>query len=229
MATNRLAAATLTLAAAAASLAAPAHAQDNTVRLGIYDVFYHVKAADISGPFVPPGVNLDVKNLVTAYFAYTRDFGPAWQIELAGGWPPKSKTIGKGPATLGSVPYNGQEIATAKWFAPSLLVNYRFFESWAVRPYLGAGINYAHFFDRKSTAAGNAADGGPTSISLSDSFGPVGTAGVTWRFLGAWTLNASYSITKVKSNLTANTAGVIRTTTINFNPQALVVSVGYSF
>jgi hypothetical protein len=33
----------------------------------------------------------------------------------------------------------------------------------------------------------------------------------------------------VKTDLTADTAGVIRTTRISFGPQALVFSVGYSF
>jgi hypothetical protein len=40
---------------------------------------------------------------------------------------------------------------------------------------------------------------------------------------------ASYSISQVKTKLSADTAGVIRTTHISFGPQALVVSVGYSF
>jgi hypothetical protein len=40
---------------------------------------------------------------------------------------------------------------------------------------------------------------------------------------------ASYSISQVKTKLNADTAGVIRTTHISFGPQALVVSVGYSF
>ena len=48
------------------------------------------------------------------------------------------------------------------------------------------GINYTNFYDRKSTAHGNAASGGPTKLSLTSSVGPAG-------------------------------------------PQALVLSVGYSF
>jgi len=230
--TSRLAARIASCAACAAGfmLTTPAQAQDNSVRLGLYGVFYHVKASDVSGPFVPPGVNLDVKNLVTPYFAYIREFGSSLQVEVAAGWPPNSKTIGKGPATLGSVPYNGQEIATAKWFSPTVLLEYRFLDPTSpIRPFVGVGLNYTHFFARKSTAAGDAANGGPTSISLTDSFGPAATIGASWRFMPAWTLNLSYSASKVKSDLTADTAGIIRTSHINFNPQALVVSVGYLF
>jgi outer membrane protein len=217
-------------ASACLSFAAPAVAQDNTVRAGIYIVRYHAKADDISGPFTQPGLNLDLKNVNTAYFAYIRRLSSGFDLELAAGWPPKTETIGKGPATVGSVPYDGQTIATAKWFSPTVLLNYKFLpESSPVRPYVGVGINYTHFYDRTSTAAGNAASGGPTTISLSDSIGPAGTIGVFYRLQGNWSLDGSFSMAKVKSDLEANTSGVIRKTTINFNPSTWVISVGYSF
>ena len=69
--------------------------------------------------------------------------------------PPKTETVGKGPATVGSVPFDGQVVSTARRFSPSLLVNYVFFDkSAALRPYLGAGVNYTKFHDLQSTAAG---------------------------------------------------------------------------
>jgi outer membrane protein len=202
----------------------------NTFRLGMYAVFYHSSADDISGPYVPRGVNVEVKNVQTLYLAYIRRLSANFDFELAFGVPPKTKTVGKGPATLGSVPYNGQEISSAKWLAPSALIDYEFFdESHALRPYVGVGVNYTSFYDRQSTAAGNAASGGPTSIHLSSSVGPVGTVGLKYQPRSRWSLVASYSISRVASHLTADTAGVIRTTHINFGPQALVVAAGYSF
>src|ERR1700744_3873534 len=79
---------------------------NNTFRAGMYAVFYHVKAQDLSGPFVPTGVNLDVKNTQTAYFGYIRRLSSWFDVELAFGIPPDTKTVGRGPAALGSVPYN---------------------------------------------------------------------------------------------------------------------------
>ncbi len=219
----------LAVASAAAFWISPAAAQDNTVRAGIYIVRYHATADDISGPFTQPGLNLDIKNVNTPYFAYLRRITPSFEIELAAGWPPKTETIGKGPETVGSVPYNGQVIATSKWFSPSLLAIYKFLPSSSWRPYLGAGVNYTHFFDRTSTDAGNAASGGPTTISLSDSWGPAGTVGITWQIDRNWSLDASFSMAKVKSKLEANTSGQVRTTTINFNPSTWVLAAGYSF
>ena len=203
---------------------------DNSLRIGFYDVFYHSSATDITGPYVPAGVNLKVKDVTTLYVAYVRRLTPDWDMELAFGIPPKTETEGKGPATLGSVPYNGQVISSAKWFAPTLLFNYNLLdESHAFRPYIGAGINYTTFYDRRSTPAGDAASGGPTKISLSRSIGPAATAGLSYRPSPGWGIFASYSITRVNSHLTTDTAGVIRTSSVKFGPQAFVLSVGHSF
>jgi outer membrane protein len=211
---------------------APALADDNpnSARIGLYSVFYHVKADDLSGPFVPPGANIDANNVETAYLAYVRTIIPHWDVELALGYPPLQKTVGKGPATLGSVPYNGQVIATARWIAPTLLLEYVFLDEGSKwRPYIGAGVNYTTFYDRNSTAAGDAASGGPTKLSLTPSLGWAATAGMAYHIANNWHAYVSYSFSKVTTDLTADTAGVIRTTHINFAPQALVLSVGYSF
>ncbi len=219
------------LAASGAGAAMGAEAvRSNEVRIGAYFVMYDAKAKDITGPFVPPGTNLDVKNVNTLYLAYLRRLNPHYSIELAFGLPPKTDTVGKGPATLGSVPFNGQVVSTAKWFAPNVLLCYTFMDEGATfRPYVEAGVNYTHFYDRQSTAAGNAVNGGPTAISLTNSVGPVVTAGVTWQLPAHWSLHASYSRTWVKSDYIGNTAGVLRRTHIDFNPSAAVVSLGYSF
>jgi outer membrane protein len=212
--------------------AAPALADDspNSARIGLYSVFYHVSADNLSGPFVPAGANLDANNVETLYLAYVRTLSSRFDVELTAGYPPLQKTVGKGPAALGSVPYDGQVIATARWLAPTVLLEYKFLsENSRWRPYIGVGVNYTAFYDRNSTAQGNAVSGGPTKLSLTSSVGPAGTAGVAYNIAGHWHAYASYSISKVSTDLTADTAGIIRTTHINFGPQALVVSVGYSF
>jgi outer membrane protein len=202
----------------------------NEIRAGMYFLMYHVSADDLSGPYVPPGINLDVNNLSTPYLAYVRRLSPHWIVQLAAGIPPKTETVGKGPATVGSVPFDGQVVSTARWFSPSLVASYVFRdESEAWRPYLGVGINYTKFYDLQSTPAGNAANGGPTAISLTSSVGPVVSAGLRWHLQDHWSLYASYDYAMVNSDYTGNTAGVIRRTKIQFNPTTLVVSVGYAF
>jgi outer membrane protein len=202
----------------------------NDVRLGLYSVFYHTSADDITGPYVPAGVNLKAENLETLYIGIVRHLPDNFAIELAVGYPPLAKIKGAGVATVGSVPYAGQVISGARWISPTLLFEYNFLPDTApLRPYLGAGVNYTTFYDRDPTAAGNAASGGPTRISLTSSVGPAVTGGVTYRINDRWHLHASYSWSQVKTRFTGDTDGFERTSHISFGPQALVISGGYSF
>ena len=224
----------LALGLAALFCAMPAVADDavfsNSLRVGSETVFYHTKADDLTGPFVPAGVNLKAENLETMYFGYIRRLSSAFDVELAVGYPPLAKVRGKGPATLGSVPYNGQVISSARWIAPTLFLEYRFMsENSKLQPFIGVGVNYTAFYDRDSTAQGNAASGGPTKLSLKASVGPAGTVGLGYSISSHWHVYGSYSISRVNTDLTADTAGVIRRTHINFGPQVLIISAGYSF
>lgn len=217
-------------ASAALSARADEDVLSNSARLGYYYVMYDTQADDIRGPFVPAGVNLKVQDVATPYFAYVRRLTDHFGLELAVGAPPLTKTQGKGPAKLGSVPYNGQVITTARWLAPTLLLTYSFLdESARLRPYIGAGVNYTRFYSRQSTAAGNAGSGGPTSIGLTTSVGPAVTLGLSYRLTRHFSLYGSLSASQVDSRLTANTAGVIRTTHISFGPRTAVLAAGYSF
>lgn len=223
----------LTAATLATVCATAAWADDfepNDVRIGSYTVLYHTSADDLAGPYVPPGVNFKAENLETLYAAYVRWLTPAIDLELAVGYPPLAKIKGQGPALLGSVPYDGQVVSSARWIAPTLLIEYNFLSpNSPLRPYIGVGVNYTTFYDRDSTAAGDAASGGPTKLSLTSSVGPAATAGLTYRLTERWHLHGSYSFSEVKTHLTADTDGIIRTSHISFAPQALVVSIGYSF
>ena len=233
--TQRTISKTLRLLPAAVLLAcAGAHADDaaapNELRLGAYFVHYKTTAHDLSGPYTPAGINIRVGNVTTTYITYVRHLDDNWALELAGGIPPTAKTYGKGPATVGSVPFNNQEVATAKWFSPSLLLDYRFLTPASpVRPFVGLGVNYTRFYKLDSTPAGDAANGGPTRVRLSTSFGPAATVGGSWQDTREINVIASFSAARVNSNYRSDTAGVIRTTSIRFNPRAFILAAGYSF
>lgn len=225
-----LTAAFLTLTA---SLALADEVPDNTVRLGAYAVFFHTSAGYLAGPYIPPGENLSatVKNVQTPYLAYLRKLSTHFTFELAFGIPPLTKAYGKGPATLaGTVPFNGQQLLTSRWLAPTALLEYVFFdESYALRPYIGAGVNYSMFYNRNITPAGEAIIGGPTRVELSNSVGPAVTGGFTYRLPKHWSLMASYSWARVTSHLHAITTDIVRTDSISFGPTTFVAAVGYSF
>jgi outer membrane protein len=202
----------------------------NLVALGLYQVSFHVHADDITGPYVPPGLNVRNPSINTLYVAYMRRLSPHFDLELTLGVPPSTRTVAKGPAEVGSVPYNGQTIATVRWLAPTLLAKYYLFSPEAVlRPYVGVGVNYTRFYSRQVTAAGDEVSGGPTSLSLPVSVGPAGTVGVSWRALDRVVVNLSGSASWVNSRLTTDTAGILRTSHVEFNPRAIVLAVGYRF
>jgi outer membrane protein len=228
---------TVLAAAATAALfcAAPACADDdatynNSLRLGGEAVFYHTKADDLSGAYVPPGVNFKADNLQTVYAGYVRTLPANLSLELALGYPPLSKVEGRGPATLGSVPYNGEVVSSARWLSPTLFLEYNFLSPSAkLRPFIGVGVNYTAFYDRFSTAQGNAASGGPTKLELTASVGPAATVGLSYTITSHWHAYTSYSIARVNTDINADTAGVSRITTIHFGPQVFLISGGYSF
>jgi outer membrane protein len=202
----------------------------NLVAIGLYDVSFHVHADDITGPYVPPGLNVRNPTINTLYLAYMRRLSPHFDAELALGVPPLTRTVAKGPALVGSVPYNGQTIATARWLAPSVLVKYYLFSPQAMfRPYLGVGVNYTNFYSRQITPAGEAISGGPTSLSLPASVGPVLNAGLSFHPFNQFVVNLSYSGSWVNSRLTTDTAGVLRTSHVEFNPRAIILALGYQF
>lgn len=202
----------------------------NEVRAGAYFVFYNLSAQNLYGQYVVPGLNAEMKNLQTPYFAYERYLPWHLSAELALGVPPLTKIYGKGPDTVGSVRFANQELLTARWFAPSVLINYTLLDdTHRFRPYVGVGLTYVNFYSRQATAAAQAVVGGPTRVSLPSSIGPTATLGLSYRVAQRWSVYASYSISRVRSLLTTDTAGVYRFSHVSFAPGALVISAGYAF
>src|ERR1700759_1054319 len=107
---------TIAFATLALTAAVAARADDpilsNSLRVGAYYITYDTTADDLRGPYVPAGGNIKLKDGVTPYFAYVRRVNSHFSLELALGAPPLTKTYGKGPEKLGSVPYNDQEVVT---------------------------------------------------------------------------------------------------------------------
>ena len=206
-----------------------------TIRGGIAHVAPNSTATDAVGPFLPgppSGVSLEVQNQSTLFFSVARDLTPHVEVELAMGFPPTHDVTAKLAASVPShvQALNGQVVAKVRQVAPTLFFNYKFGEPGSTwRPFVGAGINYTKFDKRESTAAGNQLNGGPTDIRLSDSWGLAAQAGVSYRLNDQWALNAAVATARVKTHLTATTAGQARKIDIRFRPTVLTVSAGYVF
>ena len=217
----------------AACAAAPSMAQQNTFRLGISNVQPNSSASDVTGPFTPGGIGLEVRDKTTPFISYTREISDQWDVELALGIPPRHDIVLEvnNTALPGSAQaLSGQVGATVRQVAPTVFVNYKFLEKTSpLRPFVGAGINYTRFDNTHSTAAGDALNGGPSSISLEDSVGLALQAGVGWQLSDEWSVSASLATARVKSKITTNTLGIERHADITFKPQVFTVAMGYSF
>ena len=217
----------------AAAFSAPTLAQQNTLKLGIMQVQPQSSTSDFSGAFTPSGISLEVLNKSTAFFSYTRELDERWNVELSLGVPPTHDIALKvnNPTLTGSVQaLNGQIGAQVRQVAATVFVNYKFLDaSNALRPFVGAGINYTRFDKTRSNVAGNALNGGATSISLEDSVGLALQAGLVWRLDSQWSVSAALATAQVQSKITTHTLGITRNADIKFRPQVFVVAAGYSF
>ena len=212
---------------------APSLAQQNMVQLGFANVQPHSSAGDFSGPFTPAGISVNTGDKSTLFFSYAREINDQWNVELALAAPPTHDivlAVNNSNLPAGVQAFSGQVGARVRQVAPTLFANYKFLEKTSpLRPFIGAGINYTKFDRTTSTAANNALNGGPTSISLKDSVGLALHGGVTYRISNQWFLSTSLATAQVKSKITTNTLGVERTADIKFRPRVFTVAVGYSF
>ncbi|HEY4957627.1 MAG TPA: OmpW family outer membrane protein [Caldimonas sp.] len=204
----------LALAAALAFTAVAAEAQENVVKVGITRYDTHSRTDGISGIGVPAGADAEVGDATTVIFVYERLFTPNVGLEFVLGVPPRLKA-----KATGSVAFLGDDVLSAKNVAPTLLLNYHFFTpSDALRPYLGAGINYTRFTNVKSSLAPDVKMGSSTGLALQ--------AGLNYAINKDWGLFASIAKINVKSKVVA-VGPTVLTTTVDFRP--LVYSAGLSY
>ena len=175
----------------------------------------HSKTNGISGVGVPPGADVEVSNATTVIFVYERLFTPNVGLEFVIGVPPKLKANG-----TGSIAFLG-EVLTVRNVSPTLLLNYHFFSpSDALRPYVGAGINYTRFASVHSSLAPDVKMGYSTGLALQ--------AGLTYAITKDVGLFASIAKLNVKSKVVATGANVL-TTTVDFRPIVYSAGVSYQF
>lgn len=217
----------------AATASAPAGAQQNTLKLGVSHVQPRSTSSDFVGAFTPGGIGIEVRDQTTAFISFSRELDNHWDVELALGYPPTHDIglkIDNAKLTATTQALSGQVGARVRQIASTLFANYKFLDKTsALRPFVGVGVNYTRFDHTSSDAAGNALNGGPTSIALEDSVGLALQGGVSYRFNDLWSLSASVATAQVKSRITTNTLGIERSADIRFRPSVFTVAVGYSF
>lgn len=105
---------------------------------------------------------------------------------------------------------------------PTLTLLYHFFPDRLINPYLGAGLNYTHFYNASSGDVASA-------IYYTDSFGPALQAGFDINLNQNWAINVDIKKIYMSSNVTATVGNSQLTTNVHINPMIYGAGLRYRF
>jgi outer membrane protein len=193
-----------------------------TLEVGITHLAPQVKSGDLSAPAFP-NTKADVSDATSLTGAVTYMISDNFALNVPLG-------IGFKHDITGAARAQGfGKLATVKALPITLLGQYRFGQANdTIRPYLGAGLTYAYFYDETGSAALTAlvSPGTPTTLSVKAQLVPTVQLGMIYNINEKWFVNAHY----VKTFLTAKTRfSTGQTQNIKLNPDVLSVAVGYKF
>ena len=152
-------------------------------------------------------------------------FNDKWVVELIAATPFSHDVNGAGELA-------GNKIADIKQLPPSLVAQYHFLDtSYALRPFIGVGLNYTTFFDEQPSQALKATLGtDDVEVKLDDSFGFIAQVGANYKIDQNWGLHAMVSMIDIDTDATvyANGAKAL-TSTVELDPVVAMFGVRYSF
>ena len=139
-------------------------------------------------------------------------------VELLAATPFRHK-VGTGPTG---------DIATVHHLPPTLMAQWYFGDaSSKVRPYVGAGVNYTTFFDEKFNDTGKAA--GLSDLSLKDSWGMAGQAGLDYLINRDWLINMSVWYMDIDTEVRFKAGDQQQNINTRLDPWVFMFSAGYRF
>ncbi|QCR36217.1 outer membrane protein OmpW [Nissabacter sp. SGAir0207] len=119
-------------------------------------------------------------------------------------------------------------IAEVKQLPPTLMAQYYFGDKQdKLRPYLGVGVNYTTFFDEKFNDTGTSA--GLSDLSLKDSWGIAGQAGLDYNLNAHWLLNMSVWWMNIETKARFNAGGEHQSIDTRIDPWVFMFGAGYRF
>ncbi len=217
----------LSLMALALVAGSAAHAQSAgtwMARAGATGIYPQVSSGNLSPPAFP-NTQADVSSDVQLGGGVTYMLTDNWSIDVPVALPFEHTLTGAGAiAGVGT-------IGTTKALPFTVFGQYRFGEAKAAfRPYLGAGLTYAYFYDENTTNTLNAISGGtpsnPTTLSIESKFALSVQAGATYAFNERWFIDGVVGYTWLKNTNTLSTG---QTQQMTLNPVSVALAVGYRF
>lgn len=121
------------------------------------------------------------------------------------------------------------DIATVHHLPPTLMAQWYFGDaSSQLRPYVGVGVNYTTFFDEKFNSTGSSS--GLSNLSLKDSWGVAGQAGVDYLINRDWLINMSVWYMDIGTKVSFDHKDLGRQTIkTHLDPWVFMFSCGYRF
>lgn len=154
------------------------------------------------------GGEVKVNNSVVPEFDVTYFFTPNIAAELIAAVTPHDvKTDG------------GVDAGSSWLLPPTLTLQYHFTNFDSVKPYLGAGVNYTHFFNEEAGVLNH--------VEYDDSFGYALQAGIDIPIRDSWYFNID--VKKVYIDTTARFSPSGIRADVDINPLLIGVGVGYRF
>lgn len=215
---------TALVALAACGMASAQSAGSWSARLGVTHLAPDVSSGNLSAPSFP-NTKVDAKSStqLSGGITYMVTDNLALDVPLA--TPFKHDLMGDGAiAGVG-------KLGSTKALPATLLLQYRFNAANAsFRPYVAAGVTYAHFFGEKTTATLNGLTGGtqanPTTAKVDDKFGVLAQLGFVYHFNERWFVDAAYSKSFLKTQIHLSSGQSI---SVKLNPNVFSLGVGYRF
>ncbi|MHA3051958.1 OmpW/AlkL family protein [Acinetobacter sp. ANC 4640] len=197
-----------------------------------------------TGPYLPftPSAGFELKDSDTAEFKFDYLVDDNVSLGLIVGVPPTFDIKGKGQLLGGALNLDKfSKVGDVKVYSPVVTGKYTFGAvNNRLRPYVGAGLMYAHFsnFKLDSAVVSDTASKGFSirNVKIDDAVAPVAFIGADYNITKNWFATASVSYvhlsTHAKLDVTSNATGATLVTgrsKIEINPIVTYLGVGYRF
>jgi outer membrane protein len=209
--------AALGAAVAAAMISAPAmayEAGDMMLRVGAAGVYPTGESDSING--LPAGAKVEADSAWSLGLNFTYMFTDNIGVGVLGAYPFKHDINGKG--SISSL----DKVGSTKQLPPTVTLEYYFNNTSAFTPYLGAGVNYTHFFDENTSGALSG-----TNLNLDDSWGYALEGGVDYSINDKWMVSAQVYYINIETN--ADVSALPGDFNVDINPWVYLFTAGYKF
>ncbi len=184
------------------------------------------KSPVLLGGSADNGMSLSVDDNTQLGLNFVYFFDSNWAIELLAATPfTHDVTIHDPKGTLG---VDGAKLAEVTHLPPTLSALYYFDTGTALKPYVGAGLNYTIFFDEEFEAAPKSL--GLSNLELDGSFGYSVQVGADYQIDKNWSVNVSARYIDINTDVTFDVGGnPIGSSSVDVNPMVYSVMLGYTF